>query len=181
MSQLGGQMIGRYRIALPPVAAIIAIMWSDAREVFQASQAQVPWSEISAWDWGGVIFMVGMVWAFFFHYEVTTHGVTLTVWGRWTNRHARIPWHEIKRVLEDSFLGWEVYIVMTDRKSYFAKGSKFLRCDNIIFWKYKSFLRDVIVRVPPDTIVDQPALDRIGFTQDDIGKLYQPPPEAADS
>ena len=82
-----------------------------------------------------------------------------------------LSWNEITSIRDDAFLMFHLFHINgiggADRKR------KLLIYGNIFFNKHKEFLQEVISKVPPNTPVDDSILNRINFTNDDIGRHFQ--------
>ena len=103
--------------------------------------------------------------ALFIKYEITDLGPQASL-GPTFSRQAY--WKDIEKVYEDSFSSIRLFI-FKGRKEVNNKGFGL----NNAITNYKDFLREAIMRVRPDTEVEEKILQLVGFTKVDIGKMYR--------
>ncbi len=174
------ELVAEYRYSWVGAAVVYAFCWLGLRDLVAAQWGGGSWELVEWHDWGVIWVVLVATVALSIRCRVTEKGLCTTVFGDCGFPRARMQWHEVKRIMDEHFGGGHMFHVITEEGNL-VPGAKMVVYSNIFCIRHKRFLKDVVVRVPPTCHVDQSILDRIGFTQDDIGKLYQPPPEAADS
>jgi hypothetical protein len=103
-------------------------------------------------------------------YVITEYGPGSAI-GSYIFKKSLVHWDDIELIYDDNFSSAHFYRFKLRGKSYW---STFIFQNGIT--NYKDFLREAIMRVRPDTIVEDKILQLVGFTHADIGKLYKPPP-----
>jgi hypothetical protein len=118
-----------------------------------------------------ILFTVG---SFLTSFDISSAGIA----GRLafsSRKRLIIKWDTVKRIMDDSFLFFHSYrILPTDEYRFFSKKPMFV-VSNFFSPSPCEFLREAVLRIPPQAIVDQSILDLTGLTAVDIGRLYEPP------
>ncbi|MCX6354085.1 MAG: hypothetical protein NTZ78_04155 [Candidatus Aureabacteria bacterium] len=107
--------------------------------------------------------------ALFATYEVTEVGPRVKL-GPFVRKSKQIKWDDIELIYDDNFSSAHFYRFKLRGRSYW---STFVFQNGVT--NYKDFLREAIMRVRPDTVVEEKILQLVSFTHADIGKLYRPP------
>lgn len=125
-----------------------------------------------------IIFTPGMLWGCFLTLFVTISVSDQSVMLESKNfmNSRQINWLDIEAVIDDSpfprFQFTHIYHLIPKRKSLEKPKKRIIL--TTYFKNYKDLLKEVVLRVSPDTKIDGNILKLTGLTQQDIGKCYKP-------
>lgn len=131
-------------------------------------------------QWQRIFFTITLpfiIWAvpvtFFGRLEISPNGIAHRL-GRFQWRWLpSVKWDTVRRIMDDSFLFWHTYRILTSDRIEWLSKKPVILCGNLTLDRPQEFLREVIFHVSSHTIVDQSVLDWVGLTHADVGRFYR--------